>query len=155
MFSFICLGFICFFQFEKQQMINNGANPYIVAYHGRTRFELDNLGSLSNLPTQKSVYFITRPLVESNPDFDDPWFYKTGVFNGKFDSLIGQGASASVISGEWAGKKAAFKFVEVGIQKYQEDAGDVLKTLNDKLSEMTSIQATKGSKIISFFGHYR
>ena len=60
-----------------------------------------------------------------------------------------------MISGQWAGKKAAFKFVEVGSQKHHEKVHDALKTLNDKLSEMTSIQATKGSTIISFFGHYR
>ena len=144
-----------YFQFEEQEMIDNGVNPYIVDFEGKTMFEKFNLGSLSNLPSKKSVYFTTRPLVESNPDFDDPWFYKTGVFNGKFDSLIGQGASGTVISGEWAGKKAAFKFVEVGAQKFQEKADDALKTFNEKLSEMTSIQATKGSKIISFYGHYR
>ena len=136
-------------------MIDNGVNPYIVDFEGKTMFEKFNLGSLSNLPSKKSVYFTTRPLVESNPDFDDPWFYKTGVFNGKFNSLIGKGASGTVISGEWAGKKAAFKFVEIGSQEWQTNAEDALISLDEKLSEMTSIQATKGSKIVDFFGHYR
>ena len=136
-------------------MVDNGANPYIVDFSGNTMFEYFDLDHLSNLPGQKSVYFTTRPIVESNPDFLDPWFYKTGVFNGNFNSLIGQGASGSVISGEWAGKKAAFKFVQIGAQKWQENASDTLKILNEKLSEMTSIQATKGSKIVSFYGHYR
>ena len=139
-------------------MIDNGANPYIVTYGGNTEFYIHDLGSLSNLPTQKSVYFTTRRIVgesESNPDFDDPWFYKTGVFDGKFDELIGQGASGTVISGDWAGKKAAFKFVPIGKQEKQEYASDAMKILNDKLSEMTSIQATKGSKVVKFFGHFR
>ena len=139
-------------------MIDNGVNPYVVSYTGLSNFDRHHLGSLSNLPTQKSVYFTTRRIVsdsESISDFLDPWFYRTGVFDGKFDWLIGQGASGTVISGKWAGKKAAFKFVPIGEQKYQEKSEDALKTLDDKLSEMTSIQATKGSKIVKFFGHYR
>ena len=139
-------------------MINNGANPYIVCCDGKTSFHSYDLGSLSNLPRQKSVYFTIRRTFgesESTPDFPDPWFYKTGVFNGKYDSLIGQGASGTVISGDWAGKKAAFKFVPIGKQEKQEYASDAMKILNDKLSEMTSIQATKGSKVVKFFGHFR
>ena len=54
-----------------------------------------------------------------------------------------------------AGKKAAFKFVDIGTQKFHEGSTDALKTLDEKLSEITSIQATKGSKIVSFYGHYR
>ena len=97
------------------------------------------------MPHQKSVY----------SHFLDPWFYKTGVFDGKFVSLIGQGSSGTVISGEWAGKKAAFKFVEVGSQQWGQRSSDLLETLGEKPSEMTSTQATKGSKIVSFYAHYR
>ena len=110
------------------------------------------------MPSQKSVYFITRPLPDEfkeRSSFPDPWFYKTGVFNGNFSSVIGQGASGTVISGEWFGKKAAFKFVAIGAQKYHEFTNERLKTLNEKLSEMISIQETVGSKIVSFYGHYR
>ena len=85
----------------------------------------------------------------------DPWLYQTGVFDGKFDSVIGQGASGKVISGEWFGKKAAFKFVDIGDQKHQEDPEDASKTLNEKLREMISIQSSEGSKIVSLYGHYR
>ena len=88
-------------------------------------------------------------------NFPDPWFYKTGVFDGKFDDVIGQGASGIVLKGEWFGRKAAFKFVEIGSQKYQERSDVALKSLNEKLTEMISIQSTAGSKIISFYGHYR
>ena len=139
-------------------MIDNGANPFIVQHNDITQFETLNLGHLSNLPTQKSIYFITRPLKGndgSKVDFLDPWFYRTGVFDGKFDSVIGQGASGTVISGDWYGKKAAYKFVEIGKQKFEDNVPDALKSLDEKLSEMTSIQATKGSKIVSFYGHYR
>ena len=139
-------------------MIDKGANPFIVGYGGETEFEIHNLANLSNLPTQKSVFFTTRPLEGndgSNVDFLDPWFYRTGVFDGKFGSVIGQGASGIVISGQWYGKKAAFKFVEIGTQKFQAENRDALKSLDEQLSEMSSIQATKGSKIVSFFGHYR
>ena len=139
-------------------MIDRGANPFVVSYGGKTPFDRYNLDSLSNLPSQKSIFFTTRPLpdeLKEQTEFPDPWFYKTGVFKGKFDSVIGQGAAGTVISGEWFGKKAAFKFVEIGNQKYQELMHDALKTLEEKLSEMTSIQSTVGSKILSFHGHYR
>ena len=139
-------------------MIDKGANPFIVDYAGNTFFELFNLAKLSNLPTQKSIFFTTRSLEGNdgcNSDFLDPWFYRTGVFDGEFSSVIGRGATGIVISGQWYGKKAAFKFVEIGNQKFQSVARNALKILDEKLSEMTSIQSTKGSKIVQFYAHYR
>ena len=139
-------------------MIDKGANPFIVDGNGDTQFESRGLSNLKNLPTTKSIYFLTRPLVGSdvtNADFCDPWFYRNGVFDGKFDSAIGKGASGRVISGEWYGKKAAFKFVDIGNQKFQSKTKDALKSLNENLSEMIKVQETKGSKIVQFFGHYR
>ena len=139
-------------------MIDKGANPFFVAYDGKTRSEDHNLSSLSNLPSQKSIYFTTRPLSDEFKDqngFTQQWFYKTGIFDGKFDSVVGIGAAGTVISGEWFGKKAAFKFVEIGTQKWQETVKKSLQVLNKKLSEMTSIQSTVGSKIVPFYGHYR
>ena len=139
-------------------MIDRGANPFIAENDCGSSTE--ETRHLSNLPTQKSVFFTVRPLVGNNGskvDFPDPWFYRTGVFDGKFNSVIGQGASGTVISGEWFGKKAAFKFVEIDWNslKWQKDPSVSTKALNEKLSEMISIQATKGSKIVSFYGHYR
>ena len=87
--------------------------------------------------------------------FQDPWFYKNGVFDGKFDSVIGKGAAGTVIGGEWFGKKAAFKFVEIGPQESPGTVEGGLVTLEEKLSEMISIQSTVGSKILSYYGHYR
>ena len=140
-------------------MIDKGANPFIIQIAGKTNE--DETRHLSNLPTQKSIYFTTRPLEgndESKDDFLNPWFYKTGVFDGKFNSVIGQGASGIILSGEWYGKKAAFKFVDIG-QKTRSPGKETidgsLKSLDKKLLEMTSIQQTKGSKIVSFYGHYR
>ena len=134
-------------------MIDRGANPFVVSYGGTTEFDNDNLGCLSNLPNQRSIYLTTRPLpdeFETKNEFPDPWFYKTGVFDGNFDSLIGKGASGVVLRGEWFGKRAAFKFSEIIPQ-----AKDSLKALNKKLSEIISLQSTAGSKIVSFYGHYR
>ena len=140
-------------------MIDKGANPFVVAFDDSDQFTNCSLAkaNLSNLQTKKSVFFTIRPFIGGNKDkgvFVDPWFYLTGVF-GSFDSVIGQGASGTVLSGVWFGRKAAFKFVEIGRQKFQEDVRDSLIVLNEKLSEMTSIQSTEGSKILSFFGHYR
>ena len=141
-------------------MIDKGANPFIVTYGGNFPYWAHNIHeqNLPKLPTTKSVYFLTRPLKgydETYDDFLDPWFYRSGVYDGKFESAIGQGASGRVISGEWYGKKAAFKFVEIVKQKEQKYVDEGLKSLDEKLSEMTSIQATKGSKIVQFYGHYR
>ena len=139
-------------------MINRGVNPFVVSYSGKTKFDIYNLDYLSNLPNQKSVFFTTRLLPEEFKEqnsFPDPWFYEIGVFDGKFSSVIGQGAAGTVVSGEWFGKKAAFKFVEIGAQKFMKYARDALGALNEKLSEMISIQETVGSKIVSFYGHYR
>ena len=96
-----------------------------------------------------------RASSKKKSEFQDPWFYETGVFDGKFSSIIGQGAAGTVISGEWFGKKAAFKFVQIGTQKFEEQSHDALRCLNEKLSEMISIQSTFGSRIVSFYGHYR
>ena len=139
-------------------MIDKEANPFVVDFNGFTQFQLLSLGHLSNLPSKKSVFFTTRSFeggFEQKISFQEPWFYRNGVLDGKFGLLIGQGATGSVISGEWFGKKAAFKFVEVGKQKFQAETKDSLETLDDKLSEMISIQSTTGSKIVNFYGHYR
>ena len=139
-------------------MIDKGANPFVVDYYGNTCFEINNLGHLSNLPTKKSIFFKTLPFpveLEDKADFPEPWFYRTGVFDGKFRSVIGQGSSGMVIKGEWYGKKAAFKFVEVGNQTFQKYTGDAIKSLEEKLSEMITISALVGTKIVSFYGHFR
>ena len=139
-------------------MVDKGANPNVVAYGGTTRFANFDLGHLSNLPSQKSIYFTTRAFegeFKDTANFPEPWFYKTGVFDGKFDKFIGQGATGTVLSGEWFGKKAAFKFVEIGTQQWQEVVTNALKRLDEKLSEMISIQSTVGSQIVKFHGHYR
>ena len=138
-------------------MTNEGANPFIEDYDGGTEFEISDLGHLFNLPTKKSVYFTTQSLpveFRNKSDFPNPWFYRTGIF-GDFDSVIGRGASGVILSGDWFGKKAAFKFVEIGPQTLPKDVSDALGKLNERLSEMTWIQAAKGSKIVSFYGHYR
>ena len=138
-------------------MIDRGANPFIVTNGGQTWAERSqHLPNVTKM--QKSIFFTTRPLpyeFKEQNEFLDPWFYKTGIFDGKFDSVIGQGASATVLRGDWFGKKAAFKFVEIGSQKFQEKSDEALKSLSDKLSEMISIQSTEGSKIVSLYGHYR
>ena len=139
-------------------MIDRGANPFVSAYSGHSQIGYFNLGSLSYLPAKKSVYFTIRPIVakfKGKTPFRDPWFYRTGIFDGKFNSIIGKGASGIVFSGKWCGMKAAFNFVEIGVQKFRQQASEALKTLNENLTEMTSIQQTEGSKILSFYGHYR
>ena len=44
-------------------MIDKGVNPLIVDYDDETQFEIRGLSSLKKLPTTKTAYFLTRPLV--------------------------------------------------------------------------------------------
>ena len=142
-------------------MIDMGVNPFLVSTlddcDAFTSWNLEG-SNLSNLPTKKSIYFTIRPLPDDFKDKGDflaPWFYQTG-FYGNCDTVIGQGASGVVLSGDWFQKKAAFKFVEIGKQKMLGSlTEDHLKAMDQNLSEMTWNQSTKGSKIISFYGHYR
>ena len=140
-------------------MVNKGTNPFIEAFDGVTCFDEYELAKLSNLPPVKSVYFTTQPLAnefKGSNEFESPWYYSTGIF-GEFNenSMIGRGASGIVLKGEWFGNEAAFKFVDIGSQVFSENVSDNLRKLNEKLSEMTSIQSTEGSKIVKFLGHYR
>ena len=150
-------------------MIEKGANPFIVDFEGGSHFDgyrqsswlpinHESLEYLANLPSEKSVYFTIHPIFDEFRDIVDlpaPWIYQTGTFDGNFNSVVGSGASGIVISGKWCGKQAAYKFVNVGDQKIQNYVSVQLPILNKQLSEMTSIQETKGSKILSFYGHYR
>ena len=139
-------------------MIDRGANPFVFNYKGHTQFDIHDLGHLSNLPRQKSIYFTTRPLrddFKQQNEFQDPWFYKTGIFDEKFSSVIGRGAAGTFVCGEWFGKPAAFKFNNIGSLKYPIFIKDCLKTLDEKLSKMISIQSVVSSKFVSFYGHYR
>ena len=138
-------------------MLNNGANPYICNYNGNSSVHHLRRAGYEIDMKQRSVYFTTQPLFGTNPGFLHPWFYKTGVFNGNFDleKPLGEGSAGIVIKGEWAGKKAAFKFVDIGKQQQLGHAKYSLEILGKKLSEMNEIQSTKGSRILSFYGHYR
>ena len=138
-------------------MLERGANLFILMDGNYGSI----LGSqarilLSNLPIPKSIYFCIRPHVEKT-DFPEPWYYKSGVFDGQFRSVLGKGASGTVLSGQWYGKKAAFKFVEIEVKEETAFSlsSKVLKDLDDELLEMTSMEATQGSKIVSFYGHFR
>ena len=141
-------------------MINRGVNPYIVNYRGRNKFEYSNLSNLSNLPTSKSIFFSIKAFKcfcdeKCDSDLSNPWFYKNGIFDGQFDYLIGRGASGIVLHGYCHGVEAAFKYVDIGRQKQLTFSSDGLAELNRKLGEMRSIQATKGSKVLDFKGHFR
>ena len=150
-------------------MVDRGANPFVrCSYTVNSDYEGYNLDYLSNLPSQKSVYFITRPLhpddeVMAQNSFLAPWRYKTGVFDGKFVSMIGKQAagkynSAGIfISGYWFGKRAAYKFVRIGTQEYLEKVRDSLRILNVRytLGSMIDDKIISSFGLYSWFGHYR
>ena len=143
-------------------MIDRGANPFVVAHFAKDEIENYNLSliDLSNLPTTKSIFFSTEAFKcfcdqECDSNLTIPWFYKNGIFDGQFDYTIGKGGSGIVVHGICHGVEAVYKFVDIGKQEFLENVSDALCELNRKLGEMRSIQATKGSKTLNFYGHYR
>ena len=109
------------------------------------------LAACKKLP--KSIYFSTENV--SNTNLLAPWQYKTGIFPGKFNQLIGSGSEGTVIAGEWLGKKAAFKFVRFSHSRQMNTTVEALDDLHKRLSEMKAMQETKGSAILPFWGHFR
>ena len=101
-------------------MVTNGGNPFVIPSMVATENYDDFIATVKSyfpgLPgfscRKKSIFFKIRPFAYG-AEFPDPWYYKTGIFDGKFASVIGHGASGIVLSGEWFGKQAAFKFVEI------------------------------------------
>ena len=141
-------------------MINHGVNPFIINQTGTSEFEKRDFSNISNLPTSKSIFFPIESFncfcdEKCDSDLSTPWFYKNGIFDGQFDYVIGKGASGIVLHGYCHGVEAAFKYVDIGRQKQLTFSSDGLAELNRKLGEMRSIQATRGSKILEFYGHFR
>ena len=142
-------------------MVNRGVNPYVVDYDGGSQFDLyEDFSNLSSLPTSKSIFFSIEPFecfcdTKCDSDLSNPWFYINGVFDGQFDYEIGRGASGVVLHGFCHGIEAAFKFIDVGKQEWQQYIVDSLTQIDKKLGEIKSIQTTKGSKIVQFYGHFR
>ena len=141
-------------------MINRGVNPYVVDHDGNSQFEEYQDLSLSSLPPSKSIFFSIESFecfcdTKCGSDLSNPWFYRNGVFNGQFDRRIGKGASGTVIHGFCHGVEVAFKFIDVGEQKFKRKAREQLVDLNRKLDEMKKVQTTIGSKIVELYGHFR
>ena len=142
-------------------MIDNGANPFIEDNQGdkisyNNNFCISKISKLKRLPTLKSVYFTVQTTENCTFDLREPWFYKTGVFPGDFDKVVGHGATAIVLHGQFQGNEAAFKFVDVEKhEKFPTYIHENVNQLNKKLNEMQAVQKTRGEKKIAFFGHFR
>ena len=140
-------------------MIDRGVNPYVVDYSGRSQADVWSLSNLSNLPSSKSIFFSIESFECScddkcSSDLSSPWFYKNGVFDGRFDAIIGKGTSV-VLHGFWHGIEAAFKFVPIQNRQYREFGSGSSAEVSRKIGEMKSVQTTAASKIVKFYGHYR
>ena len=92
-----------------------------------------------------------------NNDMPSAWEYETGVYNqGQFGRVRGSGGEGTVIEGKWHNQvPAAFKFVAVRGQTFMQNKSDLLSDMDERLSEMTNQQLTRGSAILRFDGHYR
>ena len=92
-------------------MIDHGFNPHIRNVKGTTQHELYGLSNLKNVPSVKSVFYPIKNFPTGN--LDNSMCYTTGVYDAKYGRVIGMGGEGVVIQGEWNGRSAAYKFVEV------------------------------------------
>ena len=140
-------------------MIDNGFNPYVVSHEGKSGMKtLLYRGSLSDLTIpemQKSVYLSINPDRSYPSQLQDAWYYSNGIFPGNFEKRIGKGGEGVVLKGQWLGKDAAFKFIEIKDYKHQEKPIDSLKNLRKRLTEINTLKSIDGSCIIDPYGHYR
>ena len=132
-------------------MINRGANPHVKGYKDDSEYEFWSLGSLS--PIVQSIYYPIKPFPSGN--LPRPFNYKTGVYPGQYVKEIGRGAEGIVIQGTWDNEKAAFKFVLVRNQKYNDMVSDNLADMNTRVREMIEMDSATGSNILKFNGHFR
>ena len=134
-------------------MIDNGANPHIRNANGTVQYDLFGLSYLKNVPSVKSVFYPIKNFSSGN--LGDPWYYKTGVYDGKYGQVIGKGGEGIVIRGEWNGEQAAYKFVQIKGLKFGKNYDEVMADVNKRLKEMTEMMATPGDAILPFEAHFR
>lgn len=137
-------------------MISFGVNPYVVDCNGNMEYNVQSLTLLSNNPSQKSIYF---PVI-CFPSFSQflpvpPWHYVNGVFPGLFNDVIGSGGEGIVIGGVLNGDKVAYKYVEIGQQKFKSNVAEGMADLATQLNEMVQMQTVSGSCILPLKGHFR
>ena len=134
------LGFTHFY-FERSKKLDKSVISTLIA--------LDRHYKELCIPSLISAFFSIEPFgcfcdLKCDSDLSTPWFYKNGIFDGKFDKIIGKGVSGIVLHGFCHGVEAAFKFVEIKELEVQE-----------YLDEMRSVQTAEGSRIVNFYGHFR
>ena len=104
----------------------------------------------------KSVYFSIYPDESYPAHLQDAFYYTNGSFEGNFDNeKIGEGSEGIVLHGEWIDNEAAFKFVEIQEQKWQDNDVDSLNDLNKRLTELNVLKSVESTRFIKNYGHYR
>ena len=113
--------FIIYFQFKslRQKLIDAGVNPHVIDFEGDSQYDQFSLGSLSNIPTIKSIVFGVKSFpctctVLCAGDLSEEWLYFSGIFDGRFDRVIGQGGEGIVLNGYWHGKQRHLSSVQLG-----------------------------------------
>ena len=134
-------------------MIDLGANPHIKDLEGNTDFDLFGLSYLKNIQSVKSVFFPIKKFPTGN--LGDSWCYTTGVYDGKFGRVVGTGGEGVVIQGEWNGKPAAYKFVQMKGLAYSTNYDVSFNDMSERLTEMTEMMETPGDTILTFEAHFR
>ena len=148
-------------------MIDLGANPHVkdaddITYYERMIDQLrDSVSIPNNVPSTKSIFFPIKNF--QTGQLGEPWYYTTGVYDGKFGRVIGKGGEGVVIQGEFSGRKAAYKFVKIkksilriDINMTQEkDYEDSIEEMNEQLHEMTEMMTTSGITILPLEAHFR
>ena len=142
------------FESLDQYMIDKGANPHIIEPNtSEQNYDTLDISKLKNVPKVKSVFYPIKKF--ANCKLGNPWTYTTGVFDGKYERVIGHGGEATVIKGVWNRQPAAYKFVEIKGLTFIEGFDECLNEMSYRLKEMTEIMSTPGDKIVKFHAHYR
>ena len=149
-------------------MIAAGVNPFALDYENETQADYWNvpreLISEASPGLTPDLFFSTTSLPCNSQNcgksceqgLPDPWYYNNGkVWEFKTEDRIGEGAEGIVLSGQFHGREAAFKMVEIKNLKTEKYAADAMNDLRTRLSEMHSLSKTNGQNILPFYGHIR
>ena len=134
-------------------MIDLGANPKIRKVNGETEADRFDLYNFKNVPSVKSAFFPIKSFPTGN--LGNPWYYTTGVYDGKFERVVGKGGEGTVVQGEWNGQQAAYKFVDMKRLKFIDKHVDAMVDMSERLKEMTEMMSTTGDAILPFEAHFR
>ena len=130
-------------------MLDSGANPFVLNSTGDSEYKLWSIKNQSTSLTSKpksifhtiGYYSCKCIMAPCSISLFFPWFYSSGVFNGKFTRLIN--GSSRVVEGVLCGKRVVFKFVPL-----YDDIGALKRQIDEMETYGVDVK-------VPFYWHYR